>query len=311
VVVEKVVIQTVEVVKEVIVVATPEQAPAAPVPDQAAVLVAWQSGPHSDNYDLGKGPNTYCSRCHSPQNWDPSTRAGPPPNCITCKFAHEEEMRVAETMDFVEAEDWVGISCDSCHELDEDGASDGKLAWLNTATGEYETVKTSTALCEKCHVTTSGVAATGGTGVTHGITLGGSAHQNWAGEWPQSERPQYCADCHDPHSTEPAQCVDCHEAVLSSDTHMNGMNAIMLPKVSCMACHDADEMEVGPHPDEDEGGVFTTLVSSVGRSGDMTIEYVKSHSIQWQVACDRCHFADNAWGLVELTADGSIPESEG
>ncbi len=315
--VEKLVIQTVEVVKEVaievikevVVTATPE--PPAPVADQSAIVAAWQSGPHSDNYDLGKGPNTYCSRCHSPQNWDPTTRADTPPNCITCKFPTDEEVRMATTMEFVEEADWVGIGCDTCHELDESGNSSGKLAWLNTVTDEYEAVNAPTELCEKCHLTTSGIAATGGTGVTHAIALGGSAHRNWAGEWPQSARPQYCSDCHDPHSTEPKQCADCHEDVLTSETHMKGFNQIMLSKVSCMACHDADEMEVGPHPDEEKGGVFATLVSSVSRTGEPVNEYVKSHSIQWQVACDRCHFADNTWDLPELTAGGETPESEG
>ena len=59
-----------------------------PVPDQSMQLAAWEESPHGNTYDLGKGPNTYCSRCHSPQNWDPASRPGPPPNCITCKFPH-------------------------------------------------------------------------------------------------------------------------------------------------------------------------------------------------------------------------------
>jgi hypothetical protein len=154
------------------------------------------------------------------------------------------------------------------------------------------------------------VSATGGRGVEHEIVLGGSAHKNWAGEWPQSERPQYCSDCHNPHSTEPLECVACHEGIPTSDTHMMGFNAVMLEKVECLACHDASGMDVGPHPDEAMGGVFTTLVSSMSRSGEMTTEYVKSHSIQWEVACDRCHFAENPWELTVLTADGQVPEPE-
>lgn len=278
-------------------------------PDQSAFVAAWETGPHAFNYDLGSGPNTYCSRCHSPQNWDPESRPGPPPNCITCKFPTDDEVRMAPTMDFVEEEDWVGINCETCHQVENGVALPGN-AWLNVVTGEYEPVNTSTELCSKCHVTTAGIAVSGGSGVEHGIVLGGSAHANWAGEWPQSERPQYCSDCHDPHSTEPTQCVDCHEAVTTSDTHMNGLNAIMLDKVSCLACHDASGMEVGPHPDEAEGGVFVTLVSSIGRDGSPSVEYVKSHSIQWQVSCDRCHFEENAWELSVLDADGQPPSEE-
>jgi len=279
---------------------------ATPLPDQSEFQVAWETGPHAFNYDLGKGPNTYCSRCHSPQNWDPASKPDVPPNCITCKFSTDEELRVATTMDFVEEADWFGIACANCHVVDENDIA-GEVAWLNVVTGEYEEINYPNELCGKCHANTSGVSVSGGRGVTHAVVLGGSAHLNWAGEWPQDDRPQYCSDCHDPHSTVPKQCVDCHEDIPSSDTHMQGLNAIMLDKVTCMACHDADRMEVGPHPDEAEGGVFVTLVSSVGRAGPTT-EYVKSHSIQWEVSCDRCHFDGNAWELIVLTASGEIPE---
>jgi hypothetical protein len=209
-------------------------------------------------------------------------------------------------MDFVEEEDWVSITCESCHVMENDIVVPG-LAWLNVVSGEHEPVNIPNELCEKCHVTTAGVQVTDGSGVTHGIVLGGSAHKNWAGEWPQSERPQYCSDCHDPHAATPKSCEDCHEEVLTSATHMKGFNDVMLDKVTCMACHDADGMEVGPHPDETMGGLFVTLVTSVGRGGPST-DYVKSHSIQWQVACDRCHFEENPWELLVLTADGEIPE---
>jgi hypothetical protein len=276
------------------------------LPDQSLQLTAWESGPHAFNYDLGKGPNTYCSRCHSPQNWDPESTVDRPPNCVTCKFPTDEEVRMATTMDFVEEEDWFGITCVTCHMVDSNGIA-GELAWLNVVTSEHEEINIPNELCGKCHANTSGVAVTGGTGVTHAINLGGSAHLNWAGEMPQSDRPQYCSDCHDPHSTAPKTCVDCHTDIPDSDTHMKGLNAVMLSKVSCMACHDADGMEVGPHPDEAEGGIFVTILSSVGRGGPTT-EYVKSHSIQWQVSCDRCHFEGNVWELPVLTADGEIPE---
>jgi hypothetical protein len=279
-----------------------------PPPDQSAQIADWESGPHAHTYDLGKGPNTYCSRCHSPQNWDPESRPGPPPNCITCKFPTDAELRIATTMDFVSEEDWVGITCDTCHVVENGIALEG-LAWLNTATGEHEPVGTPNELCAKCHATTSGVEISGGTGVDHQVALGGSAHLNWAGAWPQSYRPQYCSDCHNPHSTEPLQCEDCHSDIAESTTHMNGLNAVMLDKVTCMACHDASGLEVGPHADE-MGGVFVTLVSSMDRQGQVVSEYVHSHSIQWQVSCDRCHFAENAWGLPVLTAEGESPAEE-
>jgi hypothetical protein len=288
----------------------PTQPPPEPtpteLPDQSAFIADWEAGPHAHNYDLGKGPNTYCSRCHSPQNWDPASTIGLPPNCNTCKFPTDAELRIATTMDFVEEADWVGISCESCHQM-ENGVVVPGLAWLNTATDTYEVVSTPNELCGKCHANTSGVSVSGGTGVTHAIDLGGSAHLDWAGEWPQSDRPQYCSDCHNPHNAEPMQCVECHTEIPTSDTHMNGLNALMLDKVDCMACHDASGMEIGPSPLEADGGRFVTVVNAVSRSGGMTTTYTKSHSIQWQVSCDRCHFEGNPWERTVLTADGKPP----
>jgi hypothetical protein len=78
---------------------TPEPTP---LPDQSAFHAAVDANQHNV-YDVGHGPNTWCTRCHSPQNWDPEAFQGPPPACFTCKFAHEEEMRVAEGNPFVPA----------------------------------------------------------------------------------------------------------------------------------------------------------------------------------------------------------------
>jgi len=277
------------------------------IPDQASIITAWESSAHGNTYDLGKGPNTYCSRCHSPKNWDPASTTDTPPNCVTCKFPTDDTIRMASTMDFVEEEDWFSIDCETCHMLS-DGSVLAGIAWRNPLTGEHEEVGTPNEICTKCHLTSAGVSATNGTGVTHEIYLGGSAHKNWAGQLSTTRKPEYCTDCHDPHTQTPKQCVDCHDDVLTLDTHIKGMNAFHV-NISCMACHDATEMEVGPHPDEEMGGKFVTLVSSVGRAGP-TVEYVKSHSPQWQVSCNRCHFEENQWDLIVLTEDGEIPEPE-
>lgn len=276
---------------------------ATPMPDQSAFTAAVEGNMHN-TYDVGHGPNTWCTRCHSPQNWDPEAFQGPPPSCFTCKFAHEEEMRVAEGNPFVPEEDWVGVPCETCHRVEANGIVTPGIAWLNPITMDYVAVNTSTELCEKCHVTTNGNAF--GSAVDHKITLGGSAHLNYGGFIGEVPPPSYCADCHDPHTLEPTQCVDCHEGVTTSDTHMKGYNAIMLDKLTCMACHDASGLDVGPPPG-DEGGPWVTQVTSVGRAGPTT-EFVLSHSIVYDVACDRCHFVDNANGLTVLTADGEVPE---
>jgi len=280
----------------------PPEPTAVPPPDQSAYYEA-VTGNMMNTYDLGHGPNTWCTRCHSPQNWDPAAFQGPPPTCFTCKFAHEEEMRVAEGNPFVPEEEWVGVPCETCHDMSL-GYSTGEMAWLNPITMEYQAVATSTELCEKCHVTTTGNAF--GSAVDHKITLGGSAHLNYGGFLGDTPPPQYCADCHDPHTLTPKQCVDCHE--FDSTTHAQGFYP-MMEIVTCMACHDASGLDVGPHPDEEMGGIWVTQVTTMGRGGPET-EFVLSHSIVYEVSCDKCHFEENPWGLIVLNADGSVPETE-
>jgi hypothetical protein len=164
-----------------------EPEPAGPEPIDAATLqliqAMWEGSPHGSTYDLGKGPNTYCSRCHSPKTGTRPPSRARPPTCITCKFPTDPELRIAPTMDFVEEEDWAGIGCETCHKT-VDGVITGEMAWLNPISMEHEPVSTPNELCQKCHLTTSGVKASGGRGVTHEIKLGGSAHANWAGTLP-------------------------------------------------------------------------------------------------------------------------------
>jgi hypothetical protein len=278
---------------------TPEPTP---LPDQSMYHTAWEEGPH-DTYDLGHGPNTWCARCHSPQNWDPEAIIGPPPDCFTCKFPTDEELRIAPGNDLVLEEDWVAISCNQCHVVDENGIA-GENAWLNPISMEYQEVATTTELCEKCHVTTTGNSF--GSAVDHQITLGGSAHLNYGGFLGDVPPPQYCSDCHDPHTTEPLACTDCHD-VLASETH--AVANIMLNTVSCMACHDAEGYDVGPHPSDPDNELWTTQETTMGRGGPSTSAVV-SHSIVYEVSCTRCHFEENAWGLTVLTEDGQIPEPE-
>jgi len=284
---------------------TPEPTP---LPDQSEQIALWEASPHGNTYALNKGPNTYCSRCHSPQNWDPASTPDKPPNCITCKFPTDDEIRMATTMEFVEEEDWVGINCETCHIVENGVVTEGNY-WLNPLTDEYEEIAISNQLCTKCHLNSKGVSATGGRGVEHEIYLGGSAHKNWAGLLDTKHRPDQCTDCHDPHSQQPKQCEDCHEGPLDLHADVTGF-AVMYEKVTCMACHDATGLDVGPLPDSEEfGDLFVTQETSMGRSGPTT-EFVLSHSPQWQVSCDRCHFEENPWDLTVLTADGEIPEPE-
>jgi hypothetical protein len=279
---------------------TPEPTP---LPDQSAQLAAWEASPHGNTWGEGKGPNTWCSRCHSPQNWDPAAIIGPPPACFSCKFPTDAEMRIAPGNAFIPEEEWIGIPCETCHVMENGVATVN--AWLNPVSMQYVDVNTPTELCEKCHVTTTGTGNPLRSAVDHQIILGGPAHLNYAGFIDEEIPPQYCTDCHDPHTQQPKQCVDCHE--IDAAAHAGGRYVNMAERVTCMACHDASGADVGPHPDEAMGGVFTTTLTEVGRSGPTTSAIV-SHSIQYTVACNRCHFDANAWELNVYTETGEVPE---
>jgi hypothetical protein len=280
---------------------TPEPTP---LPDQSAILAAFEASPHGNTYGEGKGPNTWCSRCHSPQNWDPASFIGPPPSCFSCKFPTDAEMRHAEGNPFIAEEDWVGIPCETCHQMENGVATEG-IAWLNPVSMEYEDVNTTNELCEKCHVNTTGTGNPVGSAVSHQIVLGGPAHLNYAGFIEGEKPPTYCSDCHDPHTQQPKQCQDCHE--IDAASHAMGKYIAMSNVLTCMACHDASGAEVGPNPDEASGGVWTTLLTTQGRTGPTTAAIV-SHSIQYEVLCDRCHFEGNPWELTVYTSTGEIPE---
>ncbi len=288
---------------EVTVVVEPTPVPPEPteVPaDQSAYHDDWLSGPHS-TYDEGRGPNDWCARCHSPQNWNPEATVGRPPNCVSCKFPGQE-MTVGDGNVLIPEEDWFAIPCETCHVMTDGYA--GENAWLNPVKMEYESVSNTTELCEKCHVTTTGNAF--GSAVDHKITLGGSAHLNYGGFLGEQAPPTYCTDCHDPHTTEPLQCVDCHAEAIESAEHAGGAYVIHRDKVTCLACHDASGADVGPHPDEDID-LWTTTLTSMGRGGLSTTAIV-SHSIVYEVSCDRCHYEGNPNELTVREADGSIPE---
>lgn len=296
--------QPTEVIKEVKVTVVVEPTAAPPEPtavpaDQSDYHTAWESGPHS-TYDVARGPNDWCARCHSPQNWNPEATVGAAPNCVSCKMF--EEITVGDGNVLIEEEDWFAIPCETCHVMVDGFATE--IAYLNPITMEYKAVSNSTELCEQCHVTTTGNAF--GSAVDHKITLGGSAHLNYGGFIGEEAPPTFCADCHDPHTTEPKQCVDCHAEDIEKEEHAGGMYGVMKDTVTCMACHDASGADVAPHPDEDND-LWVPQVTTVGRGGPST-DAIVSHSIVFTVACDRCHFADNAWELTVLTATGAVPE---
>lgn len=238
---------------------------------QAAFWAKWQASPHGNTYDLGKGPNTFCSRCHSPLNWDPAAKPDAPPNCVSCKFETDATVRIAKSNPLVSQADWKNIGCEVCHRM-ENGTVNAALAWYNQATKQYEPVVNATALCEKCHTDTDVLR--------HRRDLGKSAHTNFQ-----------CAQCHDAHTTK-ASCTasQCH-AKLSQVPGHDQAHAT----VSCVACHDAAALSVGP---DAKTKIWTTWRTTEVIGRKTTATYV-SHNLQKSVECARCHFAGNPWKLPE------------
>jgi len=304
------------------------------LPELKGIWEAWEGSLHADTYNLEKGPNTYCAKCHSPTNWDYSAKIDPPPNCVSCKFPFEPEPRVAKNNVLVSEDEWASIGCSVCHPVD-DTIVDPQFAWYDNATGYYETVSTTTELCEKCHRDTQ-------TFIHHKRDLGEEVHTGFT-----------CTDCHDPHDPY-ASCADkgCHSDIaaqrkLPTDKHVNittkeqclvchplGMDAHSMEiqrggeknclvchdylanispddlapvehssihsLVECVACHDGSGLTVGPVEGEDTWTTFRTIESPLGS----VTEPFKSHNLQIAGECGRCHFKDNPWEIAE-TVDSS------
>ena len=75
----------------------------------------------------------------------------------------------------------------------------------------------------------------------------------------------------------------------TSAEHAGGMYGVMKDTVTCLVCHDASGADVGPHPDEDND-LWVTTLTEAGRAG-LTTTAIVSHSIVYEVSCDRCHYA--------------------
>ncbi|MBI5034691.1 MAG: hypothetical protein HZB51_29565 [Chloroflexi bacterium] len=288
--------QTVAVPQTVVVQVTVAPLPThAPEPtktfDLTAIQASWKLSAHSNDYGEGRGPNTYCARCHSPRNWDPKAVPGPAPNCMACKFPFDKEVRKppANTNTFIEQKDWKNIGCDICHQVDAKGVVDPKPAVWNQATGKYDRIASNNELCEKCHTDSLG-------GSMHKMNLGGNAHTNQIGL--SKDRPDLCTDCHNPHSTE-ASCVKCH----SSLTKIAGHDAAHA-KVSCQACHDATSLpsiKAGPKDAKAPKGEWITFrLASSGAGGPPSYSAFVSHNLKRAVDCTRCHYPNNAEGLRSL-----------
>ena len=235
------------------------------------------SGAHSTGYDLGKGPNTYCAKCHSPLKWDINATIGTPPTCVSCKFANESEVRVGEGNPLIPESEWKGISCEVCHRVSDDSIN-ATIAWFNPSTNYYESKATSQQLCEKCHTDTETLR--------YKIDMGSLIHAGYD-----------CTDCHQPHSVA-ANCKDagCHAEVEFREANRNGnKHTTAHQSIECTACHDASGLEVNKIEGEGTWTTFRT-VEVLGRA--QTKPYT-SHNLTTEVNCQKCHYPDNPWNLPQ------------
>ena len=300
----------------------------APIPevDQSEIWQVWQGSSHANTYDLEKGPNTYCAKCHSPQNWDPGATIGDPPNCVSCKFSHEPEPRIAEGNPLVPEEEWQSIGCEVCH-LNNDGVIDAQIAWHDPVANNHNIILDPTELCEMCHLDNDTLR--------HKRETGSAAHAGFS-----------CISCHDAHSTaadcgadgchvdivvsrvlpsdehigiqSKVECLVCHEAgmqvhnmaiskseeddclgchfdlkELTQDDLAPVFHSLIHASVSCVACHDAVGFDVGVDEQTGEWIAFRT-VELLGR---VSVGRYQSHNLQRLVSCIRCHFEGNPWDL--------------
>jgi len=242
-----------------------------------AAQQAWDTSPHASTFVVDdKNQNNTCARCHAPINWMP-TLDDIPESCQACKF------ELAPPPPLIPENEWAGITCTYCHEQDKKGVLQPEVMWLEIpALEEYATVETYTDLCLKCHDTTNIPE--------HGEVNVGGDHSG-----------MLCTDCHPPHSaTATCDSADCHPSDQATgpieghdDLHQN---------VSCAACHDSAGWDVGIDEGSDIWLTFSPWSQEIiVAEGDSIINSglvgFSSHDISKTVNCERCHFADNEWGL--------------
>ena len=194
------------------------------------------------------------------------------------------------------------VHCDDCHPT-ENGVVLEDVFWRNQQTGQYEAVSGANSLCSQCH---EGIFA-------------GSAHMRFM-----------CTDCHDPHRIN-ASCTDsnchsnvptvfyeipatptgghpnvgssfcsgtnCHSVATAVAETVDSIHGPAHTLVTCGACHDASQLQVGPSPDDGKWLIWQENEFN----GEVINTPYLSHDIQIEVDCARCHFEGNPWDLNLVT----------
>jgi hypothetical protein len=255
----------------------PPSSPEVTESDPAAIEAAWQSSPHANTFVVdAAGQNNSCAQCHAPFNWLPSMDTLPE-SCFACKFELEDPPP------YIPEDRWSSIPCTVCHPVDRDDNILPEIAWLEIPVlGEYAEVASPTELCLKCHAPLD-LPQHGGIDLVN-------AHAAYQ-----------CTDCHSFHETT-ATCVSeaCHSDVIAPETPIPGHDADH-QAVSCVACHDGGDMEVGP---DEAAGQWITFATTGSADTGLDRFAFTSHNVVLVASCDRCHFVDNPWAL---TVDVVVP----
>lgn len=222
-------------------------------------LDRWAAGAHSDTYVVDNdGTNSTCARCHDPLNYIP-TMDDLPASCNVCKF------KIEPPPPFIAETEAQHVDCKMCHRVDSSGTVLAGVSWLEVpAIEQYADIESINQLCKNCHT---------------GANLDDHADIDVSGVHAEME----CTQCHNEHSMA-ASCVDCHDPLEDVPGHDDAHAS-----VACVACHDASDMAVGP---DDTGGDWLTFAEPDGNRIPWN-----SHALQREVACDRCHYDGNPWGL--------------
>lgn len=248
-------------------------------PEADTIEAGWKAGPHADTFVTdASNENSACARCHAPLNWVP-TMDDLPSGCYSCKF------EIEDPPPFIPENEWTPIECKVCHEVDRNNNVAAEFKWLEIAAiDEYAEVESATALCQKCHT---------GAGLPDHMSIEVlGVHSTLA-----------CTECHDAHSTASACAASgCHEDWRTLDPPIVGHDSDH-EAVSCVACHDAGSLAVGP--DEGADNRWLTFASHTA-DGETVSAPFTSHNLQRDVACERCHFADNPWGLSAEVDAGPV-----
>lgn len=245
--------------------------PAEATLDPNAIQSDWDGSPHADTYvvDLNN-ENNACAQCHAPVSFVPSMD-DIPSGCFSCKF------EIEDPLPFIPETEWTPIECRVCHEVDRNNNVSSEFKWLEIAAiDEYAEVETASDLCLNCHT-------------------GSEMSDHQAIEVIGVHEALVCTECHDAHTTySSCSSSGCHDDWQSIEPAIAGHDADH-QNVSCVACHDASDLDVGPGEDADEQ--WHAFVSYSADGETITTPF-SSHNIQREVSCDRCHFSDNPWDLA-------------